>query len=188
MLEMCPNSKGNHIAFTSRCVRKRNAAKPALQSREAGTAGRVPTSEATHMAMGTNRVVLGPTPSGGAAAEGGREEEEMADVEQEKAAGQPRDVIMTEKDTATDNATIATTQTEAVALTCNDCSDPAQLREVIRVDHCGTGDGSRTQGGRCVLATATERERRYWDKKFSIQNKKKQRSVDRDTERVWPGG
>jgi hypothetical protein len=78
-LEKCPNCKGNHIAFSSRCAKKSEATKAARQSRKTGTAGRAPASEAMHTATGTNRVVLGRRPRGGAAAGGGGEEEEMAD-------------------------------------------------------------------------------------------------------------
>jgi len=67
-------------------------------------------------------------------------------------------------------------------------SDPAQLHKVVRVDHCGNGDGSRTQGGHSVLARATERTSRYWDQPFSIRKKKKKQCLDCDTERERPGG
>jgi len=91
-----------------------------------------------HTATGTNRVVLGHRPRGGGAADGGREEK--ADAEGEEAMGEARDVMMTEPEIATTTAT----ETEAGALATNDSSDPAQLRKVIRVDHCSAGDGSRT--------------------------------------------
>jgi len=45
-LETCPNCKGNHIAFSSRCVKKREATEAARQSRKIGLAGRAPTSAA----------------------------------------------------------------------------------------------------------------------------------------------
>ena len=56
------------------------------------------------------------------------------------------------------------------------------------MDHCGAGDGSRTQGGRSVLARATERKRRDWDQPFGILNKKKKKSLDGDTEGERSGG
>ena len=120
-LEKCPNCKGNHIAFSSRCAKKSEATKAARQSRMTGTAGRAPTSDAMHTATGTNRVVLGRRPRGGAAADGGGEEEEMADVQGEEATGEARHVLMTETETAT-TATTATdteTETEAGALATN---------------------------------------------------------------------
>jgi len=117
-LEKCPNCKGNYIAFSSRCVKKSEAAKAARQSRKVGTAGRAPTSEAMHTATGTIRVALGRRPRGGAAAEGGSDEEEMADVQEEEAAGEARDIVMTETKTATTAAT--ETETEAGALATND--------------------------------------------------------------------
>jgi len=101
-----------------------------------------------HTATGTNRVVLGRRPRGGAAAKGGSEEEEMTDVQGEEATGEGRDFVMTQTKTATTAATATETETEpeAGALATNDQSDPAKPREVIRVDHCGAGDRSRTQG------------------------------------------
>jgi len=80
-----------------------------------GTAGRAPTSDAMHTVTGTNRVVLGRRPRGGAAAEGGSEEDEMTDVQGEEATWEARDVVMTETETATmvTTATETETQTEA---------------------------------------------------------------------------
>jgi len=190
-LEKCPNSKGNHIAFSSRCVKKREATEAACQSRKIRLAGRAPTSAARDMATGSNRVVLGPRPQG--VAEGvGDEEEEMADVdeEEEEGVGEATDVTMaeTESETATRTATDTETEIGMRARATNDQSDPAQLRKVIQVGHCGTGDGRRTQGGRSVLARATERTRSDWDQPFSIRNKKKKKSLDGDTEGEWFGG
>jgi hypothetical protein len=77
-----------------------------------------------HTATGTNKVVLGHRPRGGAAAGGGSEEEEiaheMADVKEDEAAGEARDVVMTETETATTVATETETETEAGALAAND--------------------------------------------------------------------
>jgi hypothetical protein len=113
-LEKCPNCRGNHIAFSSRCAKKTEAARAARQSRKTGTAGRVPTNEATHTAKGTNRVVLGSRPRGGGAADCGTEEK--ADAEEEEATGEARDVMMTEAEIATTTAT----KTETGALATND--------------------------------------------------------------------
>jgi hypothetical protein len=110
----------------------------------------------------------------------------VADAEEEDATGEARDVMMTEAEIATTTAT--ETETEVGALPTNDKSNPAQLRKVVRVDHCATGDGSRMQGRRSVLARATERERRYWDQPFGKRKKKKKKSLDSDTERKRPGG
>jgi len=126
-LEKCPNCKGNHILLSSRWMKKSEAAKAARQSTNVGTAGRAPTSDALHRPTGTNREVLGCRPMGGAAAEGGSEEEEMTDVQGEEATGEARDVVMTEIEGAT-TATTATeseTETEAGTLASNDSSDPA---------------------------------------------------------------
>ena len=56
------------------------------------------------------------------------------------------------------------------------------------MDNYAAGDRSPMQGRLSVLATATERKRRYWDQPFSIQHKKKKHSLDGDTEREWLGG
>jgi hypothetical protein len=68
-----------------------------------------------HMATGTNRVVLGRRPRGGAAADVGSEEEEMTDVQGEEATGEARNVVMTETKTATTAATATETETETEA-------------------------------------------------------------------------
>ena len=54
-LEMCPNCKGNHIAFSNRCGTKTEAARAAWQSRKSATAGQPSTRGVT----GANRVALG---------------------------------------------------------------------------------------------------------------------------------
>jgi len=48
--------------------------------------------------------------------------------------GEDRDITMA--------ATETETKTETGALDTNDSSGPAKLRKVVRVDHCGAGDGS----------------------------------------------
>ena len=68
-LEKCPNCKGSHIAFSSRCAKKREAAEAARQNRTIGLAGRAPVSAARDMETGSNSVVLGPWPQ--RVAEGG---------------------------------------------------------------------------------------------------------------------
>jgi hypothetical protein len=81
-LEKCPNYKGNHIAFSSRCVKERESTKAARQTRKIGLAGVASTSVARDMATGSNRVVLGPRTQ--VVAEGGGDEDEMADVDEEE--------------------------------------------------------------------------------------------------------
>ena len=181
-LEKCPNCRRNHIAFSSRCTQKSEAFRAEQQSRKTGTGEWIPTNEATHMAMGTNRVALVHRPRGGGAADGGREEK--ADGDQEESMREARDVMMSEARIATTTAT----ETEAGALATNHWNDPAQLGNVVLVDHCGAGDGRRTQGRRSVLARPTERKKEYWDQPFGIGNKKKNHSLDGDTERERPGG
>ena len=58
------------------------------------------------------------------------------------------------------------------------------------MDHRGSGDESRKQGGRSVLAGATERmrKRRYRYQPFGIRNKKNKLSLDGNTERERLGG
>jgi len=95
-------------------------------------AGQPPSGEAMHIATGTNRVVLGPSPRG-VEADGGSGEEEMAAVEEEEAMGEARDITMTETEAEIATTTANETQTETVAgaLGTDDKSDPAQLRKVI---------------------------------------------------------
>jgi hypothetical protein len=122
-LEKCPNCKGNHIAFSSRCVKKTEATEAARQSRTIGLAGRASTSAARDMATatGANRVALGPRPQGVAEGGGDGDEEEMADVdEEEEAAVGARDITMAEIETATRTATDIETETETGALATND--------------------------------------------------------------------
>jgi hypothetical protein len=157
-LEKCPNCKGNHIAFSSRCAKNSEAARAARQRRKTGTAGRAPKSQSTHTATGTKRVVLGHRPRGVAAAGCRKTEREMADAEEEEGTAEARDVMITEAEIA--SMTPTATETEAGAMATNDYSDQEQLRKIVRVDHCGAGDGSRTQGGRSVLARAIDRKRR----------------------------
>jgi len=104
-LEKCPKCNGSHIAFSSRCAKKREATEAAQQNRQIGLAGRAPARAAQVMATGSKRVVLGPRPQG--VAEGGGDEEEMADMDEEEAAGEARDVTMakTETETVTRTAT-----------------------------------------------------------------------------------
>jgi hypothetical protein len=111
-LAKCPNCRRNHIVFSSRCVKKSDAAKATRQGRKTGTAGRAPTSDARHTATWTNKVVVGRWPKGGAAAYGGSDEEEMADVKGEEATGEARDVFMTETETAITAGTATETETE----------------------------------------------------------------------------
>jgi len=125
-LEKCLNCKGNHIAFSSRCVKKTEAAEAAQQSRNILLAGleskRAARDRAT--ATGPNRVVLGPRPKG--VAEGGGDEQEIADVdEEEEAAEEARDITMAETHAANRIATATKTETETGALGTNDWSDPA---------------------------------------------------------------
>jgi len=67
-----------------------------------------------NIAMWTNRVVLG-LRARGAAADWGIEEEEIADVEEEEATGEARDVMMTETETEIETITVTETETETEA-------------------------------------------------------------------------
>jgi len=150
-------------------VKKTEAAEAARQKRKIWLAGRESKSAARdrQTATGSNRVVLGPTHKGVAERVG--DEEEMANVDEEQdAAEEKSDVMMAETETATRTATDTETETEQGALATNHQSDPAQLRKVIRMNHSGAGDGSRTQGGRSVFARATKKLMRYWDQPFGI--------------------
>jgi len=113
MLEKCPNCKGNHIAFSSRFVKKREATEVARQSGKIGPSGQAPKSAALDMATGSNRVVLGYRPQR-VAEGGGDDEEERAYVEEEEeeAAGEAREVMMAETETETATRTATHTKTE----------------------------------------------------------------------------
>ena len=123
-LEKCPNCNGNHIAFSSRCVKKPEATEAARQSRKIRLAARASTSAAQDMATpkGANRVALGPRPQGVAEGGGDGDEEEMADVdeEEEAAVGGAIDFTMAEIDTAKMIATNIESETETGALATND--------------------------------------------------------------------
>jgi len=111
------------------------------QSTRIGLPGRVSASAAREIATGSIRVVLGPRPQW--VAEGRGDEEVMGDMDEEvEAAGAARDVTMAETETASRTATETETETETGALATNDHRDPAHLRMVIGVDHCGAVDGS----------------------------------------------
>jgi len=144
ILEKCPNCKGNHIAFSSRCGKNHEATKAAQQQSIIRTAGQALTSEAIHKAIWMNRVVIATSSRGGLAADGGSKEEETADVREENVAAEPKEVIMTVTEITTLTTTETLTETEAGALATNDWSDSDKLHKVLWVDHCGTGDGSQT--------------------------------------------
>jgi hypothetical protein len=109
-LEMCPNWKGSHIAFSSRCVKKREAMEAARQNRTIGLALPAPARAARDMANGSNRVMLGSRPQG--VEERSGDEEEMADVDEEEAAGEESDITMAETNTETTTSTATDTETE----------------------------------------------------------------------------
>jgi len=111
-LEKSPNCKGNHIAFSSRCVKKTEAAEAARQNRKIGLAGRASKSAAwdRETAPGSNRVVGGPRHKG--VAQGGGDEEEAAE--------EASDIMIAETETATRTATDTETETETGALAPDD--------------------------------------------------------------------
>jgi len=99
----------------------------------------------------------------------GGDEEEMADVDEDKEAPPDgKDAMTSGTETAPRTESDTETVTETGALATIDESFTVQLRKVIRMDHCGAGDGSQTQGGRSVLARATERKSRDGDQPFGI--------------------
>lgn len=103
----------------------------------------------------------------------------MAEVQEEEEPVAARNIVMTE----TETTTTAASESETGAPTTHAYCDPATLREVIRLDHCGAADVCQTQGGGWVHARATVRKRRYWDQPSGIQNKKKKLYCESDTER-----
>jgi hypothetical protein len=80
-LMKCHNVKGNHIAFSSRCVKKTETAEAARQSRNIALAGRASTSAARDMATATGlyRVVNGHWSKG--VADRGGDQEEIVNVD-----------------------------------------------------------------------------------------------------------
>jgi hypothetical protein len=66
----------------------------------------------------------------------------MEDVWDKEAPGEAKEVTMSETAITTATETVNGAETETRALATIDYSDPAQLRKVIRVDHCGAGDRS----------------------------------------------
>jgi len=108
-LEKCPNGKGYHIAFSTRCVKKAVVTNAVRQSRNMGLAGRESTRVTWDMATASNRVVLGSWPQ--KVAKGDGDEDEMADMDEaEEGVGQARDVMMGE--TACATRTVTDTETE----------------------------------------------------------------------------
>ena len=117
MLEKCPYCKGNHIAFSNKCVKKTEVAKAAGQSRGIGLAGQASNNVASNIASGTHRVVLGQRPKG-SAIDGGQSKAELVDAEKGEAIGEVEDITMTE--IATTAVTATGTETETGALVTND--------------------------------------------------------------------
>jgi len=133
-LEKCPNCGGNHIKFSSRCVKKTEGANATRHVRKMGLAGRAPTRERMNIATRINRVALGPSPRG-VVADGGCAEGEMADVEEVEAMAAATDTTQAETaiETVLTTATETEPETEVGALPTNEGSDPAPLGKVIRV-------------------------------------------------------
>jgi len=167
---------------------KRDATTPALQSRKSGLAGQESTSAPQDIATDSHRVVPCPRPKKVAAA-GGVDQEMVDEEEEEEAAGEARDITMAESETEAATRPVTATETEikTAGQATNDLTGPAQLRKVIQVDHCGAVDGNRMQCSRILLATATEKNRRDWDQRIGIRNKKQKMIVDSDIEGLWPG-
>jgi hypothetical protein len=173
------------------CGKKTEATQAVQQIRELKITRRASTSEAgnTATATGSIRVVLGLWPK--RVAEGGGDEEEMADEdedEEEEAAGQGRDIMMAETEAAIKTRTDTETETETGSLATNDSSSPAQQPKDILIEHWGVGDGSRTQGRRSVLARATASNSRYRDLAFGRLKGKMKKIFARDTAWECAGG
>ena len=115
-LKKCPNFNRNLIIFSSRCKKRYKATNVGQQGRETGTAARATTTEAMHMAMGTNTVVLGCIPMEAVVADRGNMKEMMAEEEQEGRIEEARDCMMIETEIVTTPATDTETETEAGVL------------------------------------------------------------------------
>jgi len=159
-MEKCPNCKENHIAFRNRCAKKTEAARAARQSRKTGLAGHASVRELT----GANSVELGTRQVRGTRDDDGEPmaDEEAHDTREKEGAKVEGDVTMAEP--------AGETEIEMGAATSNDWSSPAQLRQVLRVEHGGVGDGSGTKSRFGNVAGATGGKRRNWNQPFSIQD------------------
>jgi hypothetical protein len=81
--EKCPNCRGNHIAFSSRCTEKTEVTRAAREERRIQPAGRA--TRARGAATGTNRITLGQRAEALVAGDRGRSEDEMVDARAEEA-------------------------------------------------------------------------------------------------------
>jgi hypothetical protein len=107
--EKCPNCRGNHIAFSSRCTKKTEVTRAAREERRREPAGR--TARAGGAATGTNRITLGQQAEALGGGARGQSEEEMADARVEEAGEEEEDVTMGESAMAMTTAMVTITAT-----------------------------------------------------------------------------
>jgi len=160
-----PNCRGNHIAFSNRCAKKREVTRAAQEDNRREPAGR--TTRGGEAATGTNRITLGKRAEAVGGGDRGWSEEKMADAREEEAGeeditmGQSATVTTTTKATVMITATSIEPEVEMGApAATNVKSNPAQLGQVVYMDHGCAPDGSSTEGGHGVSAGTTEREGR----------------------------
>ena len=159
-LEKCPNCNGNHIAFSIRCAKKPEAARAVQQSRKTGLAR-----------QGSMRRVTGAN----SAALGARQKRGIRDNKQEPMADEMADVT-TEKKVAQGERYLLMAETtweieiQMGAAASNDYHSPAQLRQVLCLDHGNTGDGSGTKSRFENVAGATGGKRQNWNQPFRIRD------------------
>jgi hypothetical protein len=101
--EKCPNYKGNHIAFSSRCALKTEAMTEERDWRRREPAGQ--TSKTMGPTSGVNRTALGLRVRALGGGEMSGCEGEMADAEEGGAEGEAEDVTMVEGTTLTATTT-----------------------------------------------------------------------------------
>ena len=99
----CPNCKGNHIAFSSRCAKKAEATNEAQERRRTEPAGR--TTKTAGPTSGANKTALSLRARAPESSERGGSNEELADADQGKAGAE--DITMVESTTPTTMATPA---------------------------------------------------------------------------------
>jgi len=133
------------------------------------------TGRAGGAATGTNRITLGQRAEALGGGDRCRSEEEMADarvgevgeVEEVVTMGESATAMTTEMFAIT--ATIIEPEFETGAPTASNVySDPAQLRQVVRMGNGRAREVSRMDGGRGISARTTERERRSWDESSAV--------------------
>jgi len=159
-IEKCPNCKGNHIAFSTGCGKKTEAARAVWQCSKSGLVGHAEIWELT----GAHRVTLGMRQR---RAEGHDEQEPIVDKEGDdtranQGAKEAGEVIMAE--------TAGKIEIEMGVPASNAESSPTLWLQVLCVDHSGVGHGTGAKSRFGIIAGAARGMGRNWNQPFSIQH------------------